>query len=156
MYTARCVPVLCFHLVLIKKSYYIDCNRQAISRGFCGAHGGCKKCTIQDCQSQAKKKGKCKRHGGRNICSVGDCYRKPHYRGYCYRHAHRLCNVDGCTQITFSKKTRCSQHFNSPALAISIPYHQPNIQISMDSILNPEITSTTHRIINQPYKEIIT
>ncbi|ETW08454.1 hypothetical protein H310_01034 [Aphanomyces invadans] len=100
-----------------------DCGRRVRSKGFCKAHGGGRKCTLQGCNKSAQNgefcighgggkqcthpgcpkaaqsHGLCKAHGGGARCKHPDCMKSSQGGGYCRAHGGgKRCQAENCTK----------------------------------------------------------
>ncbi|KAF1791621.1 Uncharacterized protein GQ600_23322 [Phytophthora cactorum] len=74
-----------------------DCQKYALTGGFCIRHGGGKRCNFEGCQTVAQSGGRCKAHGGGSKCKVSGCGSVARRKGFCMTHGGRQqCKVDGC------------------------------------------------------------
>ncbi|KAF0690434.1 Aste57867_18166 [Aphanomyces stellatus] len=63
-----------------------DCGRRVRSKGFCKAHGGGRKCTMQGCNKSAQNGDFCIGHGGGKQCSHAGCGKAAQSHGLCKAH----------------------------------------------------------------------
>ena len=54
---------------------YLECQRGAVTRGLCIAHGGGKRCGFEGCQKSRQSGGFCVTHGGGTRCRLEGCRR---------------------------------------------------------------------------------
>ncbi|EEY63512.1 uncharacterized protein PITG_15862 [Phytophthora infestans T30-4] len=74
-----------------------DCQKYALTGGFCIRHGGGKRCNFEGCQTVAQSGGRCKAHGGGSKCKVPGCGSVARRKGFCMTHGGRQqCKVDNC------------------------------------------------------------
>lgn len=76
-----------------------DCQKYALTGGFCIRHGGGKRCNYEGCQTVAQSGGRCKAHGGGSKCNVSGCSNVARRKGFCMTHGGRQqCKVRGCNK----------------------------------------------------------
>lgn len=74
-----------------------DCQKYALTGGFCIRHGGGKRCNYEGCQTVAQSGGRCKAHGGGSKCKVAGCSSVARRKGFCMTHGGRQqCKINGC------------------------------------------------------------
>ncbi|CCI45115.1 unnamed protein product [Albugo candida] len=80
--------------------------------GFCIAHGGGKRCSVEGCKSSAQRIGLCKAHGGGRKCNEANCHNSAVSRGKCIAHGGgKRCATEGCN-TTARKGGFCFAHGN--------------------------------------------
>ncbi|KAJ0404911.1 hypothetical protein ATCC90586_001019 [Pythium insidiosum] len=76
-----------------------ECNKYALSGGYCISHGGGKPCRFDGCTTVAQSGGLCKAHGGGSKCKSPGCGSVARRKGFCMMHGGRQpCKIEDCNK----------------------------------------------------------